>query len=166
MGQRSIVVEEDESLFHAIVHDLDDAGQTLCAGWPSDDQVDSSEAETMWFGRIDDDDDQHAALLAAIRGVDLLVYLPGVDGRASFLDDLGRVGVVEIRTTRLRDRLLDDDQRALLGLLVEGATMAEASRTLHLSLRTAQRRMARTRTVLGARSTGEAVQVARSRGLC
>lgn len=54
-------------------------------------------------------------------------------------------------------RLLDAEERRLLRLLAEGATLCEAARSLHLSRRTCARRLASAKAKLGARTTVEAV---------
>lgn len=45
----------------------------------------------------------------------------------------------------------------LLGLLVEGMSLGEAARSIHLSRRTADRRLAAARLALGAATTAEAL---------
>lgn len=52
---------------------------------------------------------------------------------------------------------LDVEQRRLLGLLGRGLAVAEAAQRLHLSPRTAERRLAEARAVLGATTNAEAV---------
>jgi DNA-binding NarL/FixJ family response regulator len=52
---------------------------------------------------------------------------------------------------------LDAEQVELLELLAAGYSLAEAARTLHLSPRTAARRVGAARTTLGVRTTVEAV---------
>jgi DNA-binding NarL/FixJ family response regulator len=51
------------------------------------------------------------------------------------------------------------EQRALLGRLANGETIATAAAAEYLSLRTANRRIAQARTSLGVRTTREAVLV-------
>jgi DNA-binding NarL/FixJ family response regulator len=51
---------------------------------------------------------------------------------------------------------LDDEQRRLLELLCHGLTVTEAARRLHLSGRTAERRLADARSALGAATNAEA----------
>jgi DNA-binding CsgD family transcriptional regulator len=60
---------------------------------------------------------------------------------------------------------LDEDQRQLLQLLCEGLSLAEAAERLHLSQRTAERRLAEARAALGAATTAEAVLRARGQTL-
>ena len=52
---------------------------------------------------------------------------------------------------------LDPQVQSLLRLMVDGATLGDAARALHLSRRTADRRIAEARRVLGVRSTTEAL---------
>jgi DNA-binding CsgD family transcriptional regulator len=54
-------------------------------------------------------------------------------------------------------RALDEEQRRLLGLLGRGFSVREAARRLHLSRRTAERRLAEARAALGAATNAEAV---------
>jgi DNA-binding CsgD family transcriptional regulator len=55
------------------------------------------------------------------------------------------------------DPPLGPEQRRLVGLLASGATVEEAARKLHLSRRTAQRRLAEIRRRLGVPTTAAAV---------
>ena len=55
------------------------------------------------------------------------------------------------------ERALNEEQRRLLGLLARGLSVTEAARALHLSPRTAQRRLAEARASLGAATNAEAV---------
>jgi DNA-binding NarL/FixJ family response regulator len=54
-------------------------------------------------------------------------------------------------------RALDADQQRLLRLLGGGLSVNEAARRLHLSRRTAERRLAKARSALGAATNAEAV---------
>lgn len=55
------------------------------------------------------------------------------------------------------ERALDEEQRGLLGLLCRGHSVTEAAQQLHLSRRTAERRLAEARASLGAATNAEAV---------
>jgi DNA-binding NarL/FixJ family response regulator len=55
------------------------------------------------------------------------------------------------------DRPLDEEQRQLLQLLADGLSLAEAAAFLHLSRRTAERRLTEARGALGVTTTAEAV---------
>lgn len=63
---------------------------------------------------------------------------------------------ISSRDGAVRSRLLPQ-QRALLDRLANGETIAAAAAAEYLSLRTANRRIAQAREVLGARTTREAV---------
>lgn len=52
---------------------------------------------------------------------------------------------------------VDDQQRRLFGLLARGHSVTKAARRLHLSQRTAERRLAEGRAILGATTNAEAV---------
>lgn len=109
------------------------------------------------------------ALDAAIHGEEFVVAVPSIDAFSAFLDDLSHLGSVRFvgRDDAIeRDDPLDDEQRHLLNLLSEGSSIVEAGAQMHLSRRTASRRLAAARLALGARTTAEAVSIARSRGLC
>jgi DNA-binding CsgD family transcriptional regulator len=60
---------------------------------------------------------------------------------------------------------LDDQQRRLLTFLGRGLSVAEAARRLHLSPRTAERRLAEARASLGAGTNAEAILRAAGRSL-
>jgi DNA-binding NarL/FixJ family response regulator len=63
------------------------------------------------------------------------------------------------------EEALDEDQRRLLGLLSRGLSVREAAKRLHLSRRTAERRLAESRAALGAATNAEAVLRARGQEL-
>ena len=88
------------------------------------------------------------------------------DPQEQLVDDLGRIGPVEVHLVG-PDPLepLDEDQRDLLMDLATGATVAAAASARFLSLRTAERRLAQARRALGVRTTAEAVALARAAGL-
>jgi DNA-binding NarL/FixJ family response regulator len=67
-----------------------------------------------------------------------------------------------VRDAAERECPLTGEERRLLELLAAGQALGEAAEALHLSRRTADRRMAAARGKLGVRSTAEAVLVARS----
>ena len=102
-----------------------------------------------------------AALRLALDGRDLLIHAiadrPILD---RLYDDLRRLGPVEIRTAPIPESeppLLAGDEAALLALLAGGRTLREAAADLHLSLRTADRRLASARARLRVSTTAEAV---------
>ena len=107
------------------------------------------------------------ALRLALGGSDLVIHAvaprPVLD---RLYDDLRRLGPVEVLTALAPaspgDRL-DGDGRELLQLLAQGLTLNEAADALHLSLRTANRRLAAARSTLGVATTIEAIAVLSAR---
>jgi DNA-binding NarL/FixJ family response regulator len=117
-------------------------------------------ARLVLYGRVPDDDTVQLAVLAAARGAGI-VAVTDVDGSVgrALLDDLRRLGPVATGGTDDADPVarLVPEQRALLERLAGGDTIAAAAAAEFLSLRTANRRIAEARTLLGVRTTREAV---------
>jgi len=108
-------------------------------------------------GEVRTESDARQALLLTVRGAGLIVR---VDQRApwapGFVADVGRVA--ETAGTAATDDLpLTRDQRRVLELLAQGASIADAAERLYLSLRTANRRLAEARSALQVTTTREAV---------
>ena len=104
--------------------------------------------------------DAGAAVLAALDGADVLVD-PAADPELvqRVEDDLRRLGHPE-PAPREPDGVgaeLDGDERRILDLLVEGLSLGEIAVSMHLSRRTADRRLASARRALGAATTAEAL---------
>jgi hypothetical protein len=141
------------------------------AGWRSGDsfalpeqQWDLSHARLVRYGRIAEADTAELALLAAARGVGVVAVADvSTDIGRALLADLERLGPVstaadgdEPPDAAAAARLLPE-QRALLDRLAAGETIAAAAAAEFLSLRTANRRIAEARGILGVRTTREAV---------
>jgi DNA-binding NarL/FixJ family response regulator len=100
------------------------------------------------------------AMLAALRGEMLVIHAlaprPILD---RLYGDLRRLDGLVVRTQPAQGRqdLLTVDEAAVLRLLALGRSLREAAVELHLSPRTADRRLARARAALGASTTVEAV---------
>jgi DNA-binding NarL/FixJ family response regulator len=126
---------------------------------------DLREARVVLFGRVADLETVRLAVQAAARGAGVVAIADGSSeiGRA-LLGDLGRLGPV-YRDPDAEPRAgaapavgrLIPEQRALLDRLANGETIAAAAAAEFLSLRTANRRIARAREALGVRTTREAV---------
>jgi len=106
--------------------------------------------------------DASLAVLAAARGAGLVVTVTGRDEVLERLvEDLSRIGPIEFwpkeESSPLRG--LTTEHWSLLTLLAQGHTVTDAARDLHLSRRTADRRLADAREVLGVTSNAEAVLV-------
>lgn len=114
-------------------------------------------------GHVTDDAAAADALLCAARGA-LLVAAVSSELRGRFFEDLLRVGPVRRPTgVDAAPRVagpLDEQQLGLLRLLAEGRSVREAGKALFLSQRTAERKLAQARAVLGVTTTAEAVVAA------
>src|SRR5262249_10216722 len=114
------------------------------------------------YGRVADADTAELALLAAARGAGIVAIADtNTEVGRALLADLGRIG--QINTDPDADTepgggpQLAPEQRALLEPLATGEPIAAAAAAEFLSLRTANRRIAEARDVLGVRTTREAV---------
>jgi DNA-binding CsgD family transcriptional regulator len=162
-----IVVEADEQLFRDALDEVSRQGWGLRPGWEEARRASAGYGRRHVFhGSIRGHEDAEAALIASLHGHGIVALVGATDTWASFVDDLGRVGPVVLRTVDQRADLLDDEQRSLLRSLADGRTAAQAGEALHLSVRSTQRRLRDARIALGAGSTAEAIHIARSRGLC
>lgn len=99
------------------------------------------------------------ALLAAVGGAGVIVHaLAERDVTDRLVDDLRRLGPVDHRTGEPPPGPgLTADERRLLDALGQGKTLGEAAAELHLSRRSADRRLAAAREKLGVGTTAEAV---------
>ena len=117
-------------------------------------------------GIVATDVEAAAAVLAAIDGAGLIIEARAERATIDrLLDDLRHLGPVTHRTAAEPE--IDPpstEARAILALLAEGLTLGQAARSLGLSRRTADRRLAEARRVLGADRTTEAIARARQRG--
>ena len=153
----------------AVLRRLARAGWTTREGFAiTEQQWDLADARIALYGRVPDADTAELALLAAARGAGVVAIADTATkvGRA-LLADLGRIGPVttdpdaepttEPGTGPGGGPQLAPEQRALLERLANGETIAAAAAAEFLSLRTANRRIAEARDVLGVRTTREAV---------
>ena len=114
-------------------------------------------------GTVSTPEDLERAVAAAARGVDLVIQGPvAPELLPGLVEDLRRIGTVEFTTAApaLQHEQLNPDDAALLRLLAEGQSLADAARALHISRRTATRRLARARLALGVATNREAVVMA------
>lgn len=124
-------------------------------------------AAAVRVGVVADAASAAAAVLAAVHGYNLVVMATGDRAVTDQLcDDLRRLGHLDhVVGNDPGAPVLSVEERELLAHLVAGANLGEAARRLHLSRRTADRRLASARRALGARTTSEAVVLARRHGL-
>lgn len=147
-----VVVEASAAAYADAVRQAEREGQHVVREWRND-------AGVVCTGVVRDAEDAARALLAAVWGAGLVVHAQAPrDVVDRLVDDLRRLGPVEHRLAEpdRRDALTRDEER-LLDLLKGGATLGEAAAKLHLSRRTADRRLASARAKLGAATTAEAI---------
>jgi DNA-binding NarL/FixJ family response regulator len=117
-------------------------------------------ARTLEVVVVSNREDAAQAVHAALDGCSVLVIGRGDRALLDRLyDDLRRFGRLAVRSQVPHDTSdgLAPEGRALLELLRDGMTLGEAARTLHVSRRTADRRLAEVRRVMGVDSTLEAI---------
>jgi DNA-binding NarL/FixJ family response regulator len=152
-----LIVASSAAALEACVERLEREGVAVERSWKAGDGVRAGPVQTRA--------DAEAALLAALRGPGIVALLPEDPVlSASFFEDLRRLGPIDVAGDPVDDPFerLEPEQRRLLELLAEGLSLAAAARRLYLSRRTADRRLASARALLGVRSNAEAVVLARA----
>lgn len=147
--------------------ELDAAAERLrSAGWRITDDLRNPPLDltrTVVRGIVDGPDAAEAAVLVAAWGGGVLLGFGTLDAevRHRLLDDLDRIGEVERWSVSVApdggNGTDDGEGIRLLDLLAAGRTLGQAARELHLSRRTADRRLAAARAALGADSTTAAI---------
>jgi DNA-binding NarL/FixJ family response regulator len=162
MSDRRLILVTGEDELEAAAAELERAGwlvqrgfDLLARSW------EVSEERRACVGRVDRKTAAASALVAAARGASVVASLEGapLDVAAQFVEDLTRLGPIERRRVPPPDPLatLNAEQRRLLELLAEGHSLGDAALRLHVSRRTADRRLAAARRALGVRTTAEAL---------
>jgi DNA-binding NarL/FixJ family response regulator len=110
-------------------------------------------------GTVAGPDDAAAAVMAATRGAGVVVAVEASAAvQERLFEDLSRLGPVTLWHEPPNPVAgLSEETRVLLELLTNGASVSDAARALHCSLRTTERRLAAARDALGARTTAEAL---------
>lgn len=119
-------------------------------------------------GEVGDRQAAQQAVLAALAGAHLVITASAPRDVIDMLcDDLRRLGTLDHRVSpqRRAGPILSPAERALIERLLAGDSLGQAARALHLSRRTADRRLASARRALGAATTAQALAVAVSLGL-
>lgn len=152
MSRPLVVVEASERALAQCVRELERHGHEVVAGWRQDPGV-------VCVGEVAGAADAAEALLAAVAGAGLVIHArSGRTVTDRLVDDLRRFGPVDHRTADPETGTeLTADERGLLDGLAAGKTLGQAAAELHLSRRTADRRLASARKKLGAATTAEAV---------
>ena len=122
----------------------------------ADEPWDLAATRQVAVGTVASTDEAERALLLAIRGAGLIVTVDTeAPWAAGFVADVQRLAAPAPAVGA--DLPLSPEQRQILDLLADGASIASAATILFLSLRTANRRVAEARAALGVTSTSEAV---------
>lgn len=109
---------------------------------------------------VRDDSDLADVVNTAMRGAVVVLTPesgPLLDAVVGDLRRLGHVTILRPGDPSTHHSTLDEGARQLLGLLADGLTLGQAAERLHVSRRTADRRLAEARRMLGATSTAQAV---------
>lgn len=126
-------------------------------GWQVSASWDAAAPGVVCVGVVDGEPAAQRAVLAAVAGAGLLLLGTASRGVLDTLyDDLRRLGPVEVRFAGDASEVqLHPEARALLDLLLAGSSLGAAAGELHISRRTADRRLAQARRAFGARTTSE-----------
>jgi DNA-binding CsgD family transcriptional regulator len=135
------------------------AGFDVPGGVPPDGRI-------VCIGDVRDADDAGRAVLVAVWGAGVLARARAERDVVDHLcEDLRRLGPLEHLTSPRPKTPLDAEQRALVALLAGGNSLGDAASELHISRRTADRRLAAARSQLGVETTAEAIFEAKRLGL-
>jgi hypothetical protein len=168
-----VVVHGITTEVHALVAEAVD--DLLTAGWliaPAEEdgaglattQVGGSAGRALRTATVRDRADIAQVVLAALRGEAVVVAVDATRAVTEQLcDELRRLGDLQVRSVDSGWPPLGDDDRRILDLLAAGMSLGRAAEELHLSRRSADRRLAALREWLGVRTSGEAVAVRRRR---
>jgi DNA-binding NarL/FixJ family response regulator len=141
--------------------------EAAAQGWRVVDDLREAGPGLVWCGAVDDTRTAEQAVMAALAGAGLVVTARADrDVVDRLCDDLRRLGRLDHRLGEpAASTELSAEETALLAHLLAGRSLGEAARALHLSRRTADRRLAAARRTLGATSTSEAVVLAAKLGI-
>jgi DNA-binding CsgD family transcriptional regulator len=160
---RPLILASDDQTFETAIEEIASIGWTLRRAWrlPEHDWS-VSDARVVCCGPVSTFDDVSDVLLAAVRGAGIIARIEaGAEPARRLLEELGSLGEVEERARRHGDVTeLSLEQIELCRLLGRGLSLADAATQLHLSRRTAFRRLASVREALNVSTTREAVLIA------
>jgi DNA-binding NarL/FixJ family response regulator len=160
---RPLILASDDQTFETTIEEIVSIGWTIRRDWGlSEREWSVSDARIVCCGVVATFDDVSAALLAAVRGAGVIARVePGAEPTLRLREELGSLGPLEERARRHGDAgELSLEQRELCRLLGLGLSLADAATQLHLSRRTAFRRLAEVREALNVETTREAVLIA------
>jgi hypothetical protein len=144
-----LIVVEDQTGYRAVADEVAGAGWTMIpVGSPA-------QPGTLVAMVVADPAGAQAAVLEAMRGVGVLVR---ADGQRAVIDDLvedlAHIGQV-LRVDGGNAIRLEPDTWRLLHSIAAGTTVSVAARSLHLSIRTANRRIADAKEVMGVQTRAQ-----------
>jgi DNA-binding CsgD family transcriptional regulator len=160
MAARFVVLEgaEPQAVRDAVAQLAADGAQVR-HGWHP------AQLPTVCVGQVTGDEDAAKAVLAAVAGARLVIAAVAPREVIDRLcDDLQRLGELDHRVG-VEGPAVGAAERALLAELLAGASLGEAARRLHISRRTADRRLAAARAALNASTTAEALRAAVGLGI-
>lgn len=164
-GSPKPLVVVEEAPIDSWLDDYRAAGWSIIDGWELPGGVAAGE-RIICAGLVTDDGSASRAVLAAVWGAGVIVEAAATREVVDRLcDDLTRLGDLSHHIGPPPTTVLSDEERHLLRRLSEGARLGEAGAEIHLSRRTADRRLASARRALGVATTSEAIVAARSRSL-
>ncbi|HET6850275.1 MAG TPA: hypothetical protein VFH74_15555 [Gaiellales bacterium] len=160
---RFVVLEEHSpAAVAAVADELAADGAQIVRGW----RKPIPGVQLVCVGTVRSPADAAAAVMCAVDGARLVVVADAErDLIDSLCDDLRHLGRLDHRIGEEEVLELPEDHRQLLALLLGGATLGQAAQALHISRRTADRRLAAARALLGAQTTSEAVAAASRLGV-
>jgi DNA-binding NarL/FixJ family response regulator len=158
--QPIVVVEGSPDAFRRAVDELRSGGWAIHEGFDGD----RGAPTKLRVGSVADAASAGLAVLAVLDGAGVVVHaIAARDVVDRMLDDLRHLGRVDHRTGT-GSNAVSPEARAILGRLAAGGTLGDAAHELHLSRRTADRRLAEARRALGVERTVEAIARARRLG--
>jgi DNA-binding NarL/FixJ family response regulator len=160
---RPLILASDDQTFETAIEEIQSIGWTLRRAWRLPEHEWSvSDARIVCCGLVATFDDVSAALLAAVRGAGIVARIePDAEPARRLREELRSLGPIEERARQHGDvSELSLEQVELCRLLGQGLSLADAATQLHLSRRTAFRRLASVREALNVGTTREAVLIA------
>lgn len=157
MSDFVVLEQHSPALVAAAVAEFTADGGRVVEGW----RRPIPGVRVVCVGRVQTAEQAAAAVLSAVGGARLVIEAAGARDLIDRLcDDLRRLGSLDHRIGVDVRPGLAEEERSLLALLLGGATLGQAAQALHISRRTADRRLASARAALGAQSTSEVVAMA------
>ena len=160
---RPLILASDDQTFETAIEEVSSIGWDVRRAWRlSEREWSVSDARIVCCGPVATFDDVSAALLAAVRGAGVVARVElEAEPTQRLREELRSLGPIEERARQHGDAAeLSLEQIELCVLLGGGLSLADAATQLHLSRRTAFRRLADVRQALNVQTTREAVLIA------